>query len=625
MSAWLALRAFLRQRPFVIVLAAVCVYAFLFTLLQFRMYEGCRMGLRDLAFFQQSLDSTLQGKLFVIQQGYPADTSVSHLFYNGWEERSLFSEHVYALLGLFLPFYVLTRTPHSFFIVNALMIAGAAIPLYLLVRRRLRNDWLAAAVALLYLLHPAVQVATLGDWVYGFHPDNIAPLCLFAMLYFADLRRPRGFWAMALLALASVESLAPAVEAVALYMLLTQKDWRRHSVALMAVAAAVFVLATLVIIPAAGGGRSPYYFAALRALEPAARHPELLEPLARATIDLAGPLLVPLALVPVLGGPAWLIALPSLLNGLAAQAVGYPIPMEYGSWHVWPYVVATFMALAYTLALLKRRMSGRLAAAGLSMLFAAAALGLLLYGPYPFSRDVWPLVYDLDVDKQVAIGRAQAEIPYDASLSVEFFAGSHFAGRPQVRWFPLEWRSTDYVLVDSGAWAWWSDTDARELTRAQRSGMLELLWQKGHVYLFKHKPDPPVQHALAATFGDNIELLGYTLEADSVAAGDTLNLTLFWRARQKPPLNLTTFVHVADSSGKAIAQKDNQPDSGTYPTSEWVAGETVMDRYRIRVPDSAPTAAYSMRVGLYNPANGQRVLIAGGADQVVLGTFGVKR
>jgi hypothetical protein len=63
-----------------------------------------------------------------------------------------------------------------------------------------------------------VQIATMGSYVYGVQPDNFAPLFLSALLYFADLRRVRAFWLMALLALATVESVAVTVAAVGLYL-----------------------------------------------------------------------------------------------------------------------------------------------------------------------------------------------------------------------------------------------------------------------------------------------------------------------------------------------------------------------------------------------------------------------
>src|SRR5689334_7993655 len=116
------------RKSLLVVGLAVCAFVVLFTLMQFRLYDAFRMGLRDLAFFQQSFESALHGKPFLIRQGYPSDTSVSHLFYNAWDERTLFSEHLYLLSVLFLPLYAVFRTPYLFFVLNAVGVGLAALP-----------------------------------------------------------------------------------------------------------------------------------------------------------------------------------------------------------------------------------------------------------------------------------------------------------------------------------------------------------------------------------------------------------------------------------------------------------------------------------------------------------------
>jgi uncharacterized membrane protein len=244
------------RKPLLVVLLAACAYIGLFTVMQFRLYDAFRMGLRDLAFFQQSFESALHGKPFLIRQGYPADTAVSHLFYNGWDERSLFSEHLYLFSILFLPLYAVFRTPYLFLVLNAVGVGLTAVPLFLLAKQWLRSEWLAVVVACAFLLHPAVQVATLGDYIYGMHPDDFMPLLMLGAFVCATRLRPRAFWLLSLLALATVESVAPTVAALGLYMSFSVPHWRRHSIALAVVAILYFGIATLVIIPLAGGGRA---------------------------------------------------------------------------------------------------------------------------------------------------------------------------------------------------------------------------------------------------------------------------------------------------------------------------------------------------------------------------------
>lgn len=613
-----------RRLPFLCVLLAILLFIALFTFLQFQLYAAFRMGLRDLGLYQQALESVLRGEPLLVREGYPANTAVSSLFYGGWDQRSIFSERVYLLLPLFLAVYALFRTPHSLFVLNAIVVALAAVPLFLLARRRIGSEWLAAVVAILFLLHPAVQVATLGSYIYGMHPDNFAPLFLFALLYGAELRRPRAFWLMALLALATAETIALTMVSLGVYLAIVQPGWRRHSLVLIVAAIAAWSVSSLLIIPLAGGGRSPYYLAALQSWLAALEHPELFQPIAQALLDLGLAVLIPLGMLPLLGGIVWIIVLPELLAGIAALSVGYTLPLEYGSWHAWAYMLAAFLGLINVLVFARRRYGQRAARLLVLILVPAAAAGIVLFGPFPFSRNVWPTVYDVDVAKAALIAQVQSEIPYDARLSVEFFLGSHFAGRPNVYWFPANWREADYVLVDSAPWAWWSEDDARSLSKVQRSAYVQQVRQEGKVYLFRHQPLPAIQQPLSESFANGIELNGYTVEPRTLAAGTPVTLTLFWRARQAIPQDLTVFVHVVGAEGKVVTQRDSQPDNGAYSTSQWPAGEQIWDRRVIPLPANTASGSYEFEIGLYDAATGRRSELVTGQDHLRLGSLTVR-
>lgn len=96
---------------------------------------------------------------------------------------------------------------------------------------------------------------------------------------------------------------------------------------------------------------------------------------------------------------------------------------------------------------------------------------------------------------------------------------------------------------------------------------------------------------LAAEFDDGIALTGYTLAPASAG----LRLTLFWNVRAAPLADYSIFVHVVDAAGSIVAQADAQPMAGSYPTSIWSAGETVVDTIQLSV---AP-GDYQVYVGLY--------------------------
>jgi len=254
----------------------------------------------------------------------------------------------------------------------------------------------------------------------------------------------------------------------------------------------------------------------------------------------------------------------------------------------------------------------------LALLPLASVLGLVWFGPYPFSRNVWSPVYEVDEDKAAFVNTISASIPFDASLTVEFFLGSHFAARPNVYWFPVNWHNTQYVLLDSGAWAWWSADDEQSLEKVQRSSMMELVARRGDVFLFERKPQPLMQHALRQSFANGIELAGYSLEPEKLSPSSVLSLTLFWRSTQPIAPDLTVFNHVLDASGRQIGQRDSQPDNGAYPTTEWATGALIIDQHRIRLAGDAVLSTYSIEVGLYNLASGERIQTGDGLDMLVL-------
>lgn len=122
---------------------------------------------------------------------------------------------------------------------------------------------------------------------------------------------------------------------------------------------------------------------------------------------------------------------------------------------------------------------------------------------------------------------------------------------------------------------------------------------------------PPVRasdipQTTSAIFGPVAELLGY----DAQRVGDTLALTLYWRAGAAPPPNQQIFVHVVDAAGTMLAQSDGAPYGGLYPPDAWEPGEIVRDARTLVLPvGSTPVTVI---VGLYDLATLARLPVVGG-------------
>ncbi len=109
---------------------------------------------------------------------------------------------------------------------------------------------------------------------------------------------------------------------------------------------------------------------------------------------------------------------------------------------------------------------------------------------------------------------------------------------------------------------------------------------------------------LAANWADKIALLGYDLPSDAFHPGDSLPVTVYWRALSEMDLPYTFFVHLLGpfnpaTNGPLWGQHDAQPGNGTYPTTAWGAGEIVLDRYLVPTPPEAPPGQYELEIGFY--------------------------
>jgi len=131
----------------------------------------------------------------------------------------------------------------------------------------------------------------------------------------------------------------------------------------------------------------------------------------------------------------------------------------------------------------------------------------------------------------------------------------------------------------------------------------------GIPYAWVHRPgaEPVLPHRTDIRLGESIRLVGYRLAQEEVSPGDSLLLTLYWRAESPVDRDYTVFVHLQEPGGGLVAQQDNPPVRGTRPTSGWEVGELVEDPYEIPLPADVPCGEYLLSTGLYDPATMERV------------------
>ena len=329
------------------------------------------------------------------------------------EQISRLGSHFDPILAALAPLWLVWPDPELLLVVQAVVVASGAIPVYWLARKHLDSEWPAAALAVAYLAYPPVQWLTMSD----FHPVALAcPLLLFAWWHL-DERHLWTFGLLAALAIATKEHVGLAVAAMGVWYAVRYRTPRTGAtIAVLGGAAAL--VATLVVVPhfAPAGGS---------AFESRYDSPSL----DGRDVAYLATLFLPLLLLPLAAPLAALAAAPELgLNLLSSTLSQTSVKTHYAAVAVPALLAATIYGAA--------RLGSRLAY--VVVLMTAAAM--LLLGP--LGR------VNLAADEHDAVARrALAGVPNGAPVSATNALGAHLSDRRRIFSFPVLQEET-WVVVD---------------------------------------------------------------------------------------------------------------------------------------------------------------------------------
>jgi hypothetical protein len=129
------------------------------------------------------------------------------------------------------------------------------------------------------------------------------------------------------------------------------------------------------------------------------------------------------------------------------------------------------------------------------------------------------------------------------------------------------------------------------------------------------KSSPPgqvlgVEHAAQVKLDEEVMFLGYDLSSESVVAGGSLEVTLYWEAQRRMDEEYSAFVHLDDLRANYISWSlSEEPSPADIPTSTWTPGFYVSDPHTLAVSEETPPGVYVLRAGLYLPETGERLPI----------------
>jgi len=117
-----------------------------------------------------------------------------------------------------------------------------------------------------------------------------------------------------------------------------------------------------------------------------------------------------------------------------------------------------------------------------------------------------------------------------------------------------------------------------------------------------------IPHPFMEELGDEMQLLGYELAATEVKPGDTLHLTLFWRALKRMDKEYDLLLKLRDASGRVWAEGRFPLAKATYPTTQWTEGGVVRGQYDLIVDAAVPPGECQLALDLADKTTGQRLL-----------------
>ncbi len=128
----------------------------------------------------------------------------------------------------------------------------------------------------------------------------------------------------------------------------------------------------------------------------------------------------------------------------------------------------------------------------------------------------------------------------------------------------------------------------------------------GPIIILPAQKQPPVvdlkiQHSLSTPISP-FTLLGYQIGTDKSSTGESIPLTIFWRADEKPKADYFFSVQFGDKFSVPLPLANNN-----YPTSQWSAGEIVRGQYKIQIPPEASASSGSLQLQLVGDGNARMI------------------
>jgi len=218
------------KRAIHVVLIAVTIYIFFFSIFTIIRYNLFASAIYDLGNMEQAAWNTVHGNLLRMTTYYPAE---SRLFY-----------HVEPIWLVITPFFYLWQDPRTLLIIQSILLGLGAIPVFLVAYEKLKNQAAAMLLAISYLFIPALQQANIFD----FHPLVLCIPFILTAFYFVLKNQYKLAFIFFLLAAFCREEIAVTVFLFGVYIFIFRN--RKWGMIIGLTGLVWAVIALKIIIPA---------------------------------------------------------------------------------------------------------------------------------------------------------------------------------------------------------------------------------------------------------------------------------------------------------------------------------------------------------------------------------------
>ena len=360
--------------------------------------------------------------------------------------RNLFGDHTSLIMLLVVPFYWVAPSAGTLFFLQSAALGGAAIPVYLLARRRLGSEPAAVALGVAFLLHPALTTTNLEE----FHPDAFLPLLVGFAIYFAVYSRWIPFSVFVLLSLLVKEDVALVIVPLGIWVAL-RRD-RVIGLVTIALGVGTLIFAMLLFETLSGravpnawripfGGVIGFLIAVVK------RPGEVFDYL----LADGRPWYLWQLTVPYV----WLFLLLPEIAAISALVVFSNTISTFGYQHLigFHYTAVILPGLAMGTVYALARLRGRLKTLGVVAVLLMSLWAGYLWGRFPFGRDpgaYWTPSHEVAVAAQELIPL----VPEDAIVSAHYAITAHLTHREKVYMFPNPFSTILYgvftAVLDEG-------------------------------------------------------------------------------------------------------------------------------------------------------------------------------